>query len=83
MLRDRTGFITLRRAISPVVGVRMKAPPGQLKLFWDEVDMGNEEIIGVATKFVKANYYSPNPNLFWCQVSKRLGIARFRWKLGS
>jgi hypothetical protein len=26
--------------------------------------MGNEEIIGVATKFVKANCYSPNPKLF-------------------
>jgi hypothetical protein len=33
-------------------------------VLWDEVDMGNEEIIGVATKFVKANCYSPNPNLF-------------------
>ena len=42
----------------------MKPPPGQLKLFWDEVDMGNEEIIGVATKFVKANCYSPNPKMF-------------------
>ena len=41
-----------------------KPPPGQLKLFWDEVDMGNEEIIGVAMKFVKANCYSPNPKLF-------------------
>ena len=43
---------------------RMKPPPGQLKLFWDEVDIGNEEIIGVATKFVKANCYSPNPKMF-------------------
>jgi hypothetical protein len=33
-------------------------------VLWDEVDMGNEEIIGVATKFVKANCYSPNPKLF-------------------
>ncbi|WP_139266718.1 hypothetical protein [Cylindrospermopsis raciborskii] len=41
-----------------------KPPPGQLRLFWDEVDMGNEEIIGVATKFVKANCYSPNPKSF-------------------
>ena len=41
-----------------------KPPPGQSRLFWDEVDMGNEEIIGVATKFVKANCYSPNPKLF-------------------
>ena len=41
-----------------------KPPPGQLRLFWDEVDMGNEEIIGVATKFVKANCYSPNPKMF-------------------
>ncbi len=32
-------------------------------MLWDEVDMGNEEIIGVATKFVKANCYSPNPKL--------------------
>jgi putative transposase len=42
----------------------MKPPPRQLRLFWDEVDMGNEEIIGVATKFVKANCYSPNPKMF-------------------
>ena len=42
----------------------MKPPPAQLRLFWDEVDIGNEEIIGVATKFVKANCYSPNPKLF-------------------
>ena len=41
-----------------------KPPPAQLRLFWDEVDMGHEEIIGVATKFVKANCYSPNPKLF-------------------
>jgi hypothetical protein len=33
-------------------------------VLWDEVDMGNEEIIGVATKFVKANCYSPNPKMF-------------------
>jgi hypothetical protein len=33
-------------------------------VLWDEVDIGNEEIIGVATKFVKANCYSPNPKLF-------------------
>ncbi|MGC8452339.1 MAG: hypothetical protein ACL9RN_04875 [Cylindrospermopsis raciborskii] len=38
----------------------MKPPPGQLKLFWDEVDMGNEEIIGVAMKFVKANRLTRN-----------------------
>ena len=30
----------------------------------DKVDMGSKEIIGVATKFVKANCYSPNPKLF-------------------
>ena len=42
----------------------MKPPPRQLRLFWDEVDMGNEEIIGVATKFVKANCYSHNPKMF-------------------
>ena len=30
----------------------MKPPPGQLKLFWDEVDVINKEIISVATKFV-------------------------------
>ncbi|OSO94424.1 hypothetical protein B7O87_03025 [Cylindrospermopsis raciborskii CENA303] len=35
-----------------------------VRLFWDEVDMDNEEIIGVATKFVKANCYSPNPKSF-------------------
>ncbi len=33
-------------------------------MLWDEVDMGNEEIIGVVTKFVKANCYSPNPKMF-------------------
>ncbi len=47
-------------------------------MLWDEVDMGNEEIIGVATKFVKANCYSPNPKLFQCQVWSRLGIVRLR-----
>jgi hypothetical protein len=36
--------------------------------------MGNEEIIGVATKFVKANCYSPNPKSYIVKVS---------WKLGS
>jgi hypothetical protein len=39
--------------------------------------MGNEEIIGVATKFVKANCYSPNPKLFQCQVWEDLV---WRWK---
>ncbi len=36
--------------------------------------MGNEEIIGVATKFFKANCYSPNPKSYIVKVS---------WKLGS
>ncbi|OBU75457.1 hypothetical protein [Cylindrospermopsis raciborskii] len=35
--------------------------PGQLKLFWDELDITNEEIIKAATIFVKANCYTPNP----------------------
>ncbi|PNK03551.1 transposase, partial [Cylindrospermopsis raciborskii S10] len=35
--------------------------PGQLKLFWDELDITNEEIIKAATIFVKANCYRPNP----------------------
>ncbi|MFM6348781.1 MAG: transposase, partial [Dolichospermum sp.] len=40
-----------------------KSSPGQLKLFWDELNFDNEEIQEVATKFVKANCYNPNPNL--------------------
>ncbi|WP_180984341.1 hypothetical protein [Cylindrospermopsis raciborskii] len=34
--------------------------PGQLKLFWDELDITNEEIVKAATIFVKANCYTPN-----------------------
>ena len=33
------------------------------KLFWDELNIDNEEIQQVASKFVKANCYNPNPNL--------------------
>ncbi|PPJ62619.1 hypothetical protein CUN59_14515 [Cuspidothrix issatschenkoi CHARLIE-1] len=40
-----------------------KSSPGQLKLFWDELNIDNEEIQQVASKFVKANCYNPNPNL--------------------
>ncbi|WP_219725687.1 hypothetical protein [Cylindrospermopsis raciborskii] len=35
--------------------------PVQLKLFWDELDITNEEIIKAATIFVKVNCYTPNP----------------------
>ncbi|MBE9199993.1 hypothetical protein IQ233_12875 [Nodularia sp. LEGE 06071] len=38
-----------------------KSSPGQLKLFWDELNIDNEEIQQVASKFVKANCYNPNP----------------------
>ncbi|KZL51167.1 MULTISPECIES: transposase [Cyanophyceae] len=38
-----------------------KSSPGQLKLFWDELNIDNEEIQQVASKFVKANCYNSNP----------------------
>jgi putative transposase len=43
-----------------------KSSPGQLKLFWDDVSMNNEEIQQVAAKFVKANCYNSNPNQDKC-----------------
>ena len=45
-----------------------KPPPGQLRLFWDEVDMGNEEIIGVAILV---------PGI---QKARNIKVS---WKLGS
>ncbi|WP_181407068.1 hypothetical protein [Cylindrospermopsis raciborskii] len=46
--------------------------PGQLKLFWDELDITNKEIVKAATIFVKANCYTPNPK------NKLYELARFR-----